>query len=200
MFVVDVETTGIYPERNSIVSIGAVEFSNPQNQFYQECRIFPEAEIMPKALEINGFTYEQITDPSKPTLEEAIREFIAWLDGTDSTKLLLGENPWFDRDFINASASRYGVPKPFGKRIIDLHTTSYNHQLSREIIPPELRSRDAGLPLDFTLSYTGLPPEPKPHHGLTGAKMEAEAYSRLMHGKNLLEEFKKHLIPPYLHV
>jgi hypothetical protein len=43
-----------------------------------------------------------------------------------------------------------------------------------------------------------LPPEPYPHNGLRGAKIEAEALSRLIYGKNLLEEYKEFKIPQYL--
>ena len=46
--------------------------------------------------------------------------------------------------------------------------------------------------------YVGLPPEPKPHHALTGAKVEAEALSRLLFGKILLKEFAHYEIPKYL--
>ena len=61
MIVVDVETTGLYPNKNSIVSIGAVDFLNPVNTFYQECRIWRGAKISDQALEVNGFTKKQIT-------------------------------------------------------------------------------------------------------------------------------------------
>ena len=65
MIVVDVETTGSIPYRHSIVSIGAVEFENPTNQFYEECRIFEGAEIEDIAMKVNGFSYDEINDPSK---------------------------------------------------------------------------------------------------------------------------------------
>ena len=80
MIVVDVETTGVDSKKNSIVSIGAIDFSNPQNQFYQECRVWEGAEIAQQALYINGFTKEQITDKNKPTLKEAIESFIKWCE------------------------------------------------------------------------------------------------------------------------
>ena len=40
MIIVDVETTGIDPEKHSIVSIGAVDFSNPSNEFYMKIPLF----------------------------------------------------------------------------------------------------------------------------------------------------------------
>ena len=47
MIVVDVETTGVDARKNSIVSIGAVDFENQKNQFYGECKIWEGAEIDP---------------------------------------------------------------------------------------------------------------------------------------------------------
>jgi hypothetical protein len=54
------------------------------------------------------------------------------------------------------------------------------------------------LSADTTLKYVGIPPEPKPHHALNGAKYEAEAFSRLIYGKNLLHEFAQFAVPEYL--
>lgn len=65
MIVFDVETTGEDSRKHSIVSIGALEFSNPKNQFYEECRIWEGAEVQEIALKINGFTEENIRDPKK---------------------------------------------------------------------------------------------------------------------------------------
>ena len=56
MIVVDVETSGLDDEKNSLLSIGAVDFYNPKNQFYGECRVREGAEVNPEALEVNGFT------------------------------------------------------------------------------------------------------------------------------------------------
>ena len=40
MMVVDIETSGdLFPERNRIWQIGAVDIDNPENFFFEECRI-----------------------------------------------------------------------------------------------------------------------------------------------------------------
>jgi len=206
MIVVDVETTGLYPKENSIVSIGALDFSNPENQFYEECRIWEGAKIDPVALEINGFTLEQITDPNKQSLEVLMKNFILWrLNIKDRT--FSGHNAWFDRDFLIDSAERcslhpytgkgYSLEKGFGKRYVDLHSQTYTHYLSRGLKPP-LKNRRTDIALDVALDYVGLPKESKPHNALAGAKMEAEAFSRLIYGKSLLKEFSQYAIPDYL--
>ena len=196
MIVVDVETTGVDSKKNSIVSIGAIDFSNPQNQFYQECRVWEGAEITQQALYINGFTKEQITDQNKMSLEEAVKKFIVWM-GNIAEQTLAGENPSFDRDFLRDSIEKYKINYLIGHRTIDLHSICYHHYLKKEFRPP-IRDSRTDLNLDGILKYSGLPEEPKPHHALTGAKMEAEAFSRLIYGKNLLPEFEKYSVPDYL--
>lgn len=57
-----------------------------------------------------------------------------------------------------------------------------------------MKNGRAELSSDAIFTYVGLPTEPKPHHGLTGAKLEAEAFSRILYGKNLLSEFEKYPI------
>ena len=62
MLVVDVEASGTEAAKHSIVSIGALDFSNPSIRFYGECRIWEGAHVMPEALMVNGFSEEQIKE------------------------------------------------------------------------------------------------------------------------------------------
>ncbi len=81
MIVVDVETTGLDPRKHALLSIGAVDFLNPKKQFYGECRMWEGAEVFMGdeyytcALNINGFTEEQIHDPTKKSVQQLIQEF-----------------------------------------------------------------------------------------------------------------------------
>ncbi len=196
MIVVDVETTGLDPRKHSIVSVGAVDFSNPKNQFYQECRIWDGAEVAQEALEVNGFSEKEVRDPNKKTLEEVIKEFLRWVEKLQE-KTIAGQCPSFDKGFLKASAERHGIEWKLGHRTVDLHALCYFHYLKRGIVPPAKESRTA-LNLDKVANYVGLPDEPQPHNALTGAKVEAEAFSRFVRGKPLFEEFKKFPVPEYL--
>ena len=201
MIVIDIETTGLYPEKNSIVSIGTVDFEKPENQFYGECRMWEGAEIDPIALEINGFTLEQIKDPNKKSLEELMKEFIEWTSKTNDITLG-GHNAWFDAGFLRDSLERCNIEinslqRKLWSRNVDIHSQIYAHYLSRGLKPP-LKNRMTNIALDVALEYVGLSKEPKLHNALTGAKMEAEAFSRLIYGKNLLKEFSQYSIPDYL--
>ncbi len=196
MVVVDVEASGVNPHKHSIVSIGAVAFSNPEKRLYEECRIWEGAHIMDDALAVNGFTKEQITDPNKKTLEEIITAFLAWIEGIEGDRTIAGQNPSFDRDFLQTSAERYHLNWPLAYRTIDVHTICYMHQIKRGLNIPIVHNRSA-LDLDAILRYVGLPDEPSPHNALTGALVEAEALSRLLYDKPLFPEFK-HLPIPWM--
>lgn len=196
MIVLDVETTGINPWKNAIASIGAVDFLYPKNQFYREVRISDDADIHDGALKVNGFTREELFDVHKPTLEKAIEAFIEWMSVCEE-KTIAGLNPAFDRDFLHAAFRHIGIPFPFSHRTVDVHSLCYTHALKRGV-PPLMRHGMTALSTDHILQYVGLPPEPRPHHALTGAKMEAETFARLIHGTPLLPEFKQYPLPDYL--
>ncbi|MBI5803813.1 3'-5' exonuclease [Candidatus Pacearchaeota archaeon] len=197
MIVVDVETTGLSPWKNSIVSIGAVEFENPKNRFYAECNVWEGAEINQEALNVNGFEeYEIINNPDKLSTKETIQKFIFWTEKIKD-KTLAGQNPFFDRDFLSASAKRFEIEWTLGRRIVDLHSLCYAHHLKIGKGVPLVGDK-TDLNNDKILEYVGLPSEPKPHKALTGALMECEAFSRLIYGKNLIEEFSKYEVPEFL--
>lgn len=193
MIVVDIEATGTDIRKHSLVSVGALEFENPQRQFYRECRVFEGAEIDPEALKINGFTAQQVTDTAKPTLQQIITDFVAWCSEC-AEHTLGGHNTSFDRDFLQSSVDRYGLSWRFGYRSLDLHSCAWMHMKRRGLKPPISEGRSA-MNTDAVFVYVGLPEEPKPHNGLTGAKMEAEAFSRIIFSKQLLPEFAAYPIP-----
>ena len=196
MIVVDIEASGLNAERDSIVSIGAVDFDNPARQLYEECRIWDGAHINEDALAVNGFTRGQITDPKKQTEGEAVHKFIAFAAPVvDCT--LAGQNPSFDRDMLKAAAARAGHTEwPFAFRTVDSHTLGWMHMIKRGLpAPVDAQKRRSALDLDALLVYCGIPEEPTPHNALTGAKCHAEVISRLLYDKKLLPEFERYAIP-----
>jgi DNA polymerase III epsilon subunit-like protein len=195
MIVVDVETSGTDPKLHSIVSIGAVDFAQPERQFYRECRIFDGALVEAEALAVNGFTLEQVTDPHRSSLEQIMGEFVAWCKPVVD-RTLGGHNTSFDRDFLQASVDRYNLAHRFGNRVLDLHSFCWMHMARCGQSQPTRGGR-SGISLNTVAEYVGLPEEPEPHNGLTGAKFEAEAFSRLAYGRPLLEEFKQYPLPAH---
>lgn len=194
MLVVDVEASGLDPKTDSIVSIGALDFANPSNRFYEECRVWDGAHISEESLVVCGFTREQVTDTKKPSESEAVRAFLQWSDGLKE-RTLAGQNVSFDRDYLRVAAERAGhTDWPFAFRTIDSHTLCYSHMIQRGLQPPVAQRRSA-LDLDAVLVYCGIPMEPVPHNALTGALSHAEVISRLLYSRKLLPEFEQYEIP-----
>ena len=193
MIVVDVEATGTDPWKHSILSIGAVEFEKPERQFYEECRMFEGAHVMKEALEVNGFTQKEISDKNKKTDGEVVQAFLAWaFDAKDHT--FAGHNPIFDFSIIRLTAERYHIDFSLAHRTIDTHSICFARMILNGATPPAEKGRSA-LNLDTVLEYVGLPSEPKPHNGLRGAILEAEALSRLLRDVPLFDEYKNLPVP-----
>lgn len=193
MLSIDVEATGTNYEKHSIVSVGALDLNAPQNRFYGECRVWDGAHISEEALEVNGFSEEEVTDKQKQSEGELIKSFLKWSKQVPE-RTLAGQNVSFDRDFLKTAAERAGINWPMAHRTIDTHTLCYMHMVKRGIEPPIENSHSA-LDLDAILNYVGIPEEPQPHNALTGALSHAECISRLLYNKKLLEEFDKYPIP-----
>lgn len=195
MLVIDIEGSGTNYEKHSIVSIGAIDLHNPENRFYGECRVWDGAHIMEEALEVNGFTMEEITDITKPTEGELVAEFLKWAEGL-SDRTLAGQNVSYDRDMLRAASERAGFNWNFAHRTLDTHTMCWMHMIKRGLTPPlDVEHRRSALNLDAVLNYCGIPDEPEPHNALTGAFSHAEVISRLLYGKKLLPEFTQYEIP-----
>jgi len=195
MLVLDIEASGTEYDKHSIVSIGALDFTNPENRFYGECQIWDGAHIMDGALEVNGFTKGEITDTTKQTEAELVQAFLEWSQHFED-RTLAGQNVSFDRDFIKAAAGRVGLPWDLAYRTIDTHSLCWMHMVKRGLKPPiDAQHRRSALNLDAVLQYCGIPDEPQPHNALTGALSHAEVVSRLLYDKKLLPEFEQFEIP-----
>ena len=141
MIALDIETSGLDPERTSILSIGALDTDNPNDQFYGECQVWNGAEITDEALAINGFTKNQATDSTKKTAGELITEFVSWVtkvsgDGVSRDTTIVGQNSSFDRDFARSACRRARAKFPFGHRTIDTHSLVWLHMIQKGIVPP----------------------------------------------------------------
>ncbi len=195
MIVIDIEASGTDYDKHSIVSIGALDFDEPGNRFYKECRIWDGAHIMDGALAVNGFTEADITDPTKISEGELARHFLEWSQHMGD-RTLTGQNVSFDRDFLKAACEREGLSWDLAHRTIDTHTLCYMHMIKRGLPPPiDPEHRRSALNLDVILNYCGIPSEPEPHNALTGALCHAEVAARLLYDRALLPEFSSYAVP-----
>ncbi len=198
MIVVDIETTGTDPQKHAMIDLAALDFENPSYQFHRSIRIFEGVEIEQEALDYNGFTLEEISDPKRPELAQVLEEFKKWLEPIKE-KTMAGQNPDFDMEFLRANAERAGIKLPLTHRKLDQHTLAYFKMRELEMPVPMDEKGRSNLNSDKVMEWVGIPPEPKPHHSaLNGVLWEAEAFSRLMEGKNLLPQFANYPVPEYL--
>jgi DNA polymerase III epsilon subunit-like protein len=184
VIVADIETTGMSPKRNSIVSIGAVEFENPDNTFYGECRVEEGLEMDPVSFQINGFTVKQVTDRRKPQGEALLRKFSSWVEKIDE-RTLAGDNIWFDTGFLKEKMRKSGIKWPFRGEPVELH---------------EISPINEGMPwsLDIVLRIVGMPERKCAHNALDDAMLTAEAISRLAFGKVLIKKYARHKVPDFI--
>ena len=196
MIVVDTETTGLDLIKDHILSIGAVDFSNPQRTYYNECRLPRGIRLSSSASRVTGFTLLTVRDHRKPSISKILIEFMKWASRC-SERTLAGENPWFDIIFLRRAFEQHELEWPFGHRYVDLHSLVYAemlHNRKRRVAKSEI----SGQGLDKTLDYVGLASRNGFHNALNDAKLEAEAFSRLIYGKGLFREYSVYAIPSHL--
>jgi hypothetical protein len=195
MLIVDTECSGLRPDRHSILSIGALDFRNPENRFYGECRVWEGAHIMEEALAVNGFTEAEATDPDKQSEAQLLAAFLDWTQNLPE-RTLTGQNVSYDRNMLMAAAERAGLNWNLAYRTIDVHTLAWMHIIQRKGVPPvDTEHKRSQLNSKTILHYCGLPKEPDPHNALTGALWHAEVTSRLLYDQKLLPEFEEYEIP-----
>jgi DNA polymerase III epsilon subunit-like protein len=194
MIALDIETSGVDPQKNSILSLGALDTDEPTNQFYDECRVGEGLHINDESLAINGFSREEATDVSKKTEAELLQAFFAWALDRPKNRTIVGQNTSFDTGFLQAASKRAGIEFPLAHRTLDTHALVWLHMTLYGIEPPMMHEHSA-LNLTAALAYCGLPPEPKPHNALTGAFVHAEIFSRIAYNKKMIPEFFEYEIP-----
>ncbi|MDR1281439.1 MAG: 3'-5' exonuclease [Opitutaceae bacterium] len=180
--VVDVETTGIDPERCGILEIGAVALVSGA-EFSVYCSVPFGVRVEARALEVNGVRYEDIHDRSHPLDWRCVVEFDAWCRER-GLSLLAGMNPSFDLGFLKAAGRRVirdelGEPfvsmPAFPHRTLDMHSVAVAWAV-RHGVPVPAR----GFYTDAIYGVLGFPPEAKPHRAIEGARREAEALRVLL--------------------
>ena len=107
--VIDVETTGLNPERNRITEIGIVKIKNGEITAEYEQLINPEQFIPPSITSLTGITNELVYD--KPKFEEIASDVLSFIFSGNQNIILGGHNVRFDYSFLNASLIRAGYNK-----------------------------------------------------------------------------------------
>jgi len=158
IIITDIETTGLNSSIHEIIEIGAIKV----NKDLEEIDRFDYKIIMEhpdrankKALEINGYTPELWfnADWRKPIM--------ILFSKFSENGILCAWNITFEYSFLNAAFQETGVLDKMDYHRIDIPSIVWSKN-------PNI----AKLGLDYVAQEFGLPPEPKPHRGITGAEYE----------------------------
>jgi len=211
MIVVDIETSGLEPEKNGIWQIGAVDFFDPKNIFLEESRIDDEDTVTAESLKVIGKTESELRDDNKQSQKEMIEKFFEWTKSVKIKNLIC--HTFFDHNFLSIKARKYGMKIPFAFRAFDLHSMAqaFYYRDKREfLLEKNEKGIISGMSLPKIMELCGLEDdriqlkgsevikEGKPHNALEDAKTEAECLSRMLNGKNLFPEYEKFLVPENL--
>ncbi len=152
---IDVETTGISPEKERIIEIGAFR---PETGEVFRTLINPGRPLSDRITELTGITDEMLFDA--PEEAEAIK---AWLDFMRGDTALLGHNISFDHSFLVQAIRRCGFAEP---QFMGIDTL----KLSR-VLCPELPNKK----LETMVEHFGLTNE-RAHRAFEDARVTVELY------------------------
>ena len=121
----DLETTGLSPDFNRIVEVGAVRFRADGTECGRmEQLVDPRCAIPDDVIKIHGITDEMVR--GQPPIEQVLPEFVEFLGFPDT--ILLAHNASFDVGFLTAAFSRC-------KAIFPEHPIIDTLTLSRRTLP-----------------------------------------------------------------
>lgn len=99
---VDIETTGLSPQQDRIIEIGAVRYIQGKPEETFSVLIRPDRVLSEKIVELTGITDAMLADATEE--EDTIQDFLEFANGWT----LLGHNLPFDYSFLKTAAVRYG--------------------------------------------------------------------------------------------
>lgn len=118
---VDVETTGLDPNKDSVIQLAVVRTdSTGENVKLTLCiKVKPTTPVHPAAAAVNGYTPEGWEDAVTPAA--AAQQLAAACQGTEFAAHCV----WFDQGFCEKLLRENGQKIPWGRRLIDTQTLAH---------------------------------------------------------------------------
>ncbi|MDR3084886.1 MAG: type I-E CRISPR-associated endoribonuclease Cas2e, partial [Christensenellaceae bacterium] len=110
--VIDVETTGLFPDRDAIIELGAIRVVDGRIEEEFEALLISSLPISRQIEGLTGITQEMLADKGQNP-EEALSRFLAFL-GKDR---IVGHNIKFDLGFLDAALRKHGFESLANERV-----------------------------------------------------------------------------------
>lgn len=101
--VLDIETTGLSPERNKIIEIGAIKIEEGVIKDTFQSFINPDIDLTSNIIDLTGITDDMIKD--SPKAGEVLKEFMLFSGNLP----ILGHNILFDYSFLKVNYKKMGI-------------------------------------------------------------------------------------------
>lgn len=159
--VLDIETTGLSPQKNEIIELSALRVVKGEIEEEFSKLVKPRGYVSPFITKLTGITREMLSEA--PPIDKAIWEFKEFC----SDSIVLGHNINFDLNFINT-------------KLMQCHNIGFNNdyidtlKIARKLLP-QLPSKKLGLiAAHFNLNTDGM------HRGLKDCVVTNLCYQKFL--------------------
>jgi len=194
MIFLDLKTSGPNPEKHGILSFAVVDSKRAETgsrEYYKSYKLElgRDKRMESGYLEMYGFEERDVRNPSqtkKP--KKVLKELVEWMQKASEDNLA-GLNLEKKLKFLKKAMQENDIVWPFNEQYIDLFTTAINaYKIERVEVPKKGKGID--LSFDQILWSVGLERVEEIPSALEDAMLEAEAYFRLVYGKNLIKSLR----------
>ena len=99
----DLETTGLRPEKDTIIEIGAVLFENGKEVKRYQSFANPHRPLDPEIVKLTGITDAMLKDA--PDISQVLPEFLEFV----GDRVLIAHNAGFDTSFVRSECAKLGI-------------------------------------------------------------------------------------------
>ncbi|NGX58613.1 MAG: Ribonuclease T [Chlamydiae bacterium] len=188
----DSETTGLNANKNHVLEIALRVVNHDSGEilcsYDSVIRLSKDewAQAHPKALEVNGFTWQDVTEKGKDRKEVAfeITQLFKKHEISRRNAYFLCQNPSFDCPFFAQilSEDEQGANQ-FPYHWLDLASMVFALE-RKEIVKGERENISYYLSKDSIAERYGIPPEEKPHKAMNGVDHLLKIYEKVIGFRN----------------
>src|SRR3989338_7147936 len=109
----DLESTGVWPEKDRIVEIAMIRLTPDGKEEIFESRVNPQMKIPKEVIAIHGITYEDVKDA--PVFSQIAPKIVEWLTGADLGGFSLER---FDLLMLGQEFSRVEIKFDFSQSLL----------------------------------------------------------------------------------